>query len=147
MLKRFQDHLRSKQQPRESTTGPEPIVLRCSDAESANVLKSLLAVANSYWRLRQLYKREASSISEEFTRRSNRHLDAIEAALKEVEIEVQDHSESAFNPGQRLEVIEFQRVKGVQRETVIETLRPSVYHKTTLIQVGQVIVETPEDKE
>ena len=43
-----------------------------------------------------------------------------------------------------LSVLAYQPMPGISRERVIETVKPSVYVDGRLLQMGQVIVGTPE---
>lgn len=56
---------------------------------------------------------------------------------------VQDHDRLPFHAGLSLEVIEWQDVPGLRVETVVRTVRPSVYFRDHRIQMGQVIVGVP----
>ncbi|WP_327099697.1 hypothetical protein OIE68_13405 [Nocardia vinacea] len=87
--------------------------------------------------------------------RANRRLDETELRplrrqirttlehLAEAGVDVQDHGGAEFVAGQRLEVVAAQEMPGIDRATVVETLRPSVYLRGVLIQTGEVIVGMP----
>ena len=59
-------------------------------------------------------------------------------------MKIQNHTNEPFDSGQSLEVIAFQPSAGISREVVVETIRPTVYLKGIRIQMGQVVVATPE---
>lgn len=76
-------------------------------------------------------------------RQAARYLRTCAEALADAGLVVQDHDGDAFNAGRALEVLVYQESPDVAAETVIETVRPSVYLRGRLIQMGQVIVGTP----
>ncbi|MEN3608909.1 hypothetical protein AAH979_05105 [Plantactinospora sp. ZYX-F-223] len=76
-------------------------------------------------------------------RQATRYLRTSTEALADAGLVVQDHDGDVFNPGRELEVLVYQENPALSTETVIETVRPSVYLHGRLIQMGQVIVGTP----
>lgn len=56
---------------------------------------------------------------------------------------VQDHDGDRFNPGHSLEVLAFQEDASLAGETVLETVRPTIYLHGRRIQMGQVIIGHP----
>jgi hypothetical protein len=77
-------------------------------------------------------------------RKPFRWLVSVWDALKEHGLEIQDHTGDRYNSGQRLSVPAFEPVQGIAEETVIDTVKPSVYFGGEMIQMGEVIVGTPE---
>lgn len=78
--------------------------------------------------------------------RSNPEVEDVLAFLSANGIEIQDHTGNAFDSGQALRVLAFQPTPGVQREVVQETLKPTIYFKGRHVQMGEVIVASPEKK-
>ncbi|MEJ3745437.1 hypothetical protein WEI85_19355 [Actinomycetes bacterium KLBMP 9797] len=76
-------------------------------------------------------------------RQASRYLRTCTEALGEAGLVVQDHDGDVFNAGRALEVLVYQENPALTAETVIETVRPSVYLHGRLVQMGQVIVGTP----
>ena len=107
-------------------------------------IEMLAEVATGLWRLRQRMVDPDSGRPLEEMRRAFRHLESVWDALAAAGVEVQDHTGMAFHTGLALDVLAFQPTAGVERERVIETIKPSVYFKGRAIQMGQVIVGTPE---
>ena len=77
-------------------------------------------------------------------RRAYRSFEAAWDTLLSAGVDVQEHTGSPFNSGLLLHVLAFQSTPGLEQETVLETIRPTVYYKQQLIQPGEVIVGTPE---
>ncbi|MEU5567688.1 hypothetical protein [Micromonospora musae] len=76
-------------------------------------------------------------------RQAARYLRTCSEALADAGLVLQDHDGDAFNPGRALEVLVYQENPALTAETVLETVRPSVYLHGRLVQMGQVIVGTP----
>lgn len=74
--------------------------------------------------------------------RAYRHLESVFITLKNEGIEIQDHDGQPFDPGMMLKVLAYQPTPGIEKEYVLETIKPSVYLKGELILMGEVIVAT-----
>ena len=68
----------------------------------------------------------------------------MEDLFRQAGYEIQDHTGKRFEIGLDLSVVAYQPTAGIDRETVIETLRPSVYLRGVQIQRGEVVVGKPE---
>ncbi len=77
-------------------------------------------------------------------RQAARHLRAVWDRLSESGVEVQDHDGLSFDPGLSLDVVAYEIHSGISKETVLETVQPSIYRAGRCIQLGQVIVAQPE---
>lgn len=105
-------------------------------------LGRLLAdLATGIWRLRQRF---TAHPPENELRRATRDLDALWDTLTQAGIEVRDHNGALYDAGQSLRVVAFQPTRGIDRDRVIETIKPTVYFQSKWIQMGEVIVGTPE---
>jgi hypothetical protein len=76
-------------------------------------------------------------------RRVFRHVESGWDVLAQAGVEILDHTDAPFSPGQSLKVIEYQPTPGLGREKVLETIKPTVYLKKHMVQMGEVIVGTP----
>lgn len=104
----------------------------------------LADLATGLWRLRgrMVDARSGEPLSE--MRRAYRHLEAVWDALSQAGVEVQEHARRPYDPGLSLRVLAFQPTAGLERETVLETVKPCVYLGGRRIQMGEVIVGTPD---
>jgi hypothetical protein len=107
--------------------------------------KFYLELGMSLWRLRQKMVAPGTEEPREEMRRAWRHLESALETLAQEGVEVQDHDGMVFSPGMSLRVIAFQPTPGYRQETVIETVLPSIYHHNRLIQMGEVIVASPDE--
>jgi hypothetical protein len=95
------------------------------------------------WKLRQkVFNQETGEPNEEL-RPLARHVSVICDRLSELGLQIQDHTGDSFDSGQSLEVLAFQPTDGITGETVLETVRPTIYFSGRRILMGQVIVGTP----
>jgi hypothetical protein len=112
-------------------------------AEAALESRLVVDVGTGLWRLRQRLIDRDTGEPLESTRMAYRHFASTWDALAEAGVEIQDHTSESYDPGQSIRVIAFQPTSGLQRETVLETIRPSIYYKGKRIQIGEVIIGTP----
>lgn len=121
-----------------------------STPSSADIVlsESLLAkIGTELWRLKlKLEKMVRPGTGEmiDEARRAYRHLQASWEALTDAGIEIQDHTGQPYNAGLSLKTIAYQPVASISSETVIETIKPTIYYRQEPIQQGEVIVGYPE---
>ena len=77
-------------------------------------------------------------------RKSFNWLVSVWDVLKENGLEIQDHTGSVYREGQDLKVPAFEPTPGLNVDTVIDTIKPSIYLDGRMIQMGEVVVGTPE---
>jgi hypothetical protein len=119
-------------------TQEEPVVVD----EPADVVMADLAT--NLWRVSKRLTGEENGDAARGRRMASRHAKAAQESLAEAGIKVQDHDGTRFHPGLSLDVIAYEARPGTVSETVVETVRPSVYRAGRCIQTGQVIVAQPE---
>jgi hypothetical protein len=110
--------------------------------EPADVVMADLAT--NLWRVTKKLTGEQNGDAARGRRMASRHAQAAQESLAEAGIQVQDHDGTPFHPGLSLDVIAYEARPGTVAETVVETVRPSVYRAGRCIQTGQVIVAQPE---
>jgi len=112
-------------------------------------LKDLMVLFSSsgtnLWRLRKKMLDPGTGQPLETMRRVYRHVESMWDAFGESGIKIQDHDGEAVPEGgiYALNVIAFQPTAGLERQQVIETIKPTIYYKERMIQRGEVIVGTP----
>ena len=116
--------------------------------ESVTELTTFLAdVATGVWRLRQRFLQPGSDQPREELRRAYRDVEALWDTLSGAGLEILDHTGALYEPGQSLKVLAFQPTPGIDRERVLETIKPTVYLQSEWLQMGEVIVATPSHQE
>ncbi|POM24648.1 hypothetical protein BTM25_32820 [Actinomadura rubteroloni] len=99
-------------------------------------------LATSVWRLRAKL-----AATPDPPRALVRHVDTAWDTLADAGIVIRDHLHEPFDPGLSISVAAYEATPGLRREEVIETLRPSVFLHGRTLQMGEVIVGTPEKSE
>jgi hypothetical protein len=114
---------------------------RTRDSMDANALAQL---GTHLWRLRnKLLEPGLSDAKPEFGR-AYRHFDAAWDALADAGIQIVDPTGRAFDEGQALKAIAFQSIGGIDRDTVVQTIKPTIFFRNERIQIGEVVVGTPD---
>ncbi|OHB61903.1 MAG: hypothetical protein A2Y76_14985 [Planctomycetes bacterium RBG_13_60_9] len=107
----------------------------------------LASIGTGLWRLRRKMEKPGTDQPLETMRLPYRHLESVWDVLVQSGTDIQDHTDTPFDPGMSLKVVAYQPTPGLTRERVIETIKPSIYFKGKRIQMGEVIVGTPEPSE
>ena len=103
----------------------------------------LAAVATGLWRMRTKMVEPETGLPLPGMRPLYRHLEATWDALAAAGVEIQSLDGAAADPGLALSVVAYQPTPGLDRDRVVETIRPGVYRNSRVIQQGEVIVGTP----
>jgi len=112
------------------------------------VLKCIAAIATNAWKARTKMLDSATGEVRDDMKRVHRHIEGILDSLSEMGIEVKDHTGDTFDYGLPLKVVTTQPTPGINKEQVVETIKPTVYcQKTSIIQMGEVVVATPIQQE
>jgi hypothetical protein len=104
------------------------------------------AVATGLWRMRNRMVEPGTDRPLPELRPLYRHLEATWDALTGAGIEIQSHDGDVADPGLSLSVVAYQPTPGLDRDRIVETIRPTVYFGGRIIQQGEVIVGTPTDE-
>jgi hypothetical protein len=101
--------------------------------------QSVADIATSIWRLRGRLAAQPDGM-----RSVARHAESAWDALAQAGVEIRDHVNDPFDPGLALTVVAYQPTPGIDRDRVVEAIRPSIYLNDRPIQTAEVIVGTPE---
>jgi hypothetical protein len=110
------------------------------------VMNLLSNVGTGLWRLRNKMVQPGTGEPLDEMRRAFRHLQSTLDVLEEAGVEILDHTGELVPEGgiYSLKAIAYQPTPGINRERVIETIKPTIYFKDQMIQMGEVIIGTPE---
>jgi hypothetical protein len=124
----------------EETIGSTPDIVL--PAESGVVdQKALAASATNLWRA--LRKLEDADDAPPPVRHAQHYLRKVRQTLADGGLVIYDHDGELFHPGLSLDVLARESSAEAEKETVAETVRPTVYLGEERIQLGQVIVVGP----
>ena len=106
----------------------------------------LADIGTGLWRLRQKMLQPGTEQPLEEMRRAYHHLESTLDALDRADIKIQDHTGELVpeGGGLKLKVLAYQPLAGITHNKVLETIKPTIYYKDQMIQMGEVIVSTPE---
>lgn len=109
-------------------------------------LRTFAELGTSLWRLRNRLVDRSTRRPIESARHAFLHLEAMWDTLREAGIEIQDHDGERLPEGGvlRLKAVAYQPTAGLARETVLETIRPTISAGDRLLQMGEVVVGVPE---
>jgi hypothetical protein len=106
------------------------------------ILKGMADIATNAWKAKAKMLDNAGEVRDEM-KRVFRHIEGVLDSLHEMGLEVKDHTGDAFDYGLPLKVVTTQPTPGITRESVIETIRPTIYWQQQIIQKGEVVIATP----
>lgn len=112
-------------------------------------LSFLADLGTGLWRLRQKMVQPGTNEPLDEMRRAYRHLESTWDVLGEAGAQILDHTNEFVPEGgiYALQVIAYQPTPGLSREQVVETIKPTIYYQDRLIQMGEVIIGTPETRD
>jgi hypothetical protein len=107
----------------------------------------LTALATQVWRARvRIIDPETGEPREEM-RRIHRHIEGAYETFSQLGLTISDWVNQPYDAGLPVKVLTFQPTPDLQRDTVLEAVRPTVIWKDRLLQMGEVIVGTPQNTE
>ena len=65
--------------------------------------------------------------------------------LKDIKLEVLDHTGELYFPTMKIKVLAFEEDKQYEKPIIIETIEPTVYFKGELVKIGKVVVGKPKN--
>lgn len=114
------------------------------DCEIHKLIGLLADVATGIWRIKNKFSAVGVNDLPDEIKKAYRHVESTWDALASAKVEVCDHTKEKYVAGMALNVIAFQPSSSVHTEMITETIKPSIFYNGKLIQMGDVIVETPE---
>jgi hypothetical protein len=121
-----------------------PVDREATDADGADALsKALAAIATNAWKARSKMVNELSGEPREEMKRVYGHIQRILDSITELGLEIEDRTGEPFHYGLPLKVVTARPTPGIKREQVAETIKPTIYWRTRIIQIGEVVIATP----
>jgi len=124
---------------------PIPIQSPLSYRNEEELLDMAVDVGTLVWRIQRRL-----SVMEQLPKELNRISRDIEStwnALSQRSIEIKDHTGQDYVTGMALRVITSQPVTNLTKKQIIETLKPTIYYKEKIVQIGEVIIGVPEENQ
>ena len=142
-LRRLQETLHAEQKPAAAPEAPP----RPEAVGSDELSPALGGLATQVWRAFGKTVDPATGQPREEMRRVHRHIEGALDMLKQMGLTMNDWVNQPYDAGLPVKVVSFQPTPGLERDTVIEAVRPTVIWKDRLLQLGEVVVGTPQISE
>jgi len=122
-----------------------PISLQMVSENEEKLIVMAADIGTLVWRI----QKRLATIGElpKQLQRLSRDVESTWDALTQRGIEIKDHTGRDYDGGMTLRVITSQPVAGLVRRQIIETLKPTIFYRDRIIQMGEVIVGVPEETE
>ena len=111
-------------------------------AERADRSVFFAGLATRLWRVRQKMLKPGSDEPIDEARSSFRHLLSVFDLLEQEGLYIKDHTNEPFDSGMMVTVIAYEPSPTLQRNTIIETIKPTIFYDGKPIQIAEVIVGT-----
>jgi hypothetical protein len=111
--------------------------------------KLLTSITTNTWKARGRVRSDpkGDDLREEIKRddikKIARHLDLIFDALTEFGVEIRDRTNEAYDYGLPDKIVSSVPRPGLTRELIVETLKPTVFWHSHIIQGGEVVIAVP----
>lgn len=110
--------------------------------------KALASIATSAWKAKSRLKDAGSVEDGGVLSRIQGDIGRIwNVLVDDLGLEIRDHTGQPFDYGMPLRVVTSQPTQGIAKERVIETIKPTIYWRKKIIQMGEVIIATPSNLE
>lgn len=109
--------------------------------------KNIAEVCTHLWRLQNKLLGSDNKTPLPGLERAYRHLEAAQDTLRRLGYRVVDHTGESYKEGTVLKVLDYEKVPDLNHEKIVETIKPSVFFGDKQIQIGEVIVGVPENKQ
>jgi hypothetical protein len=109
-----------------------------------SIKHALTTTATNMWRAKnKMIDRESGEARDEM-KRVYRHIEAVLISLNSLGFEVHDLQGRPYDSGMPLKVVSFEPTPGLSREEITEMIKPTIMWRGQLMQIGEVIVGTPQ---
>lgn len=112
--------------------------------EIITMLKLFADVTTGIWRTKLKMLQPGTDQPYEEMRKAYRPLAATFDLLCQAGLEIKDWTDAPYATGMIEKVVAFEPSPTVVRETVLETIKPTILYKEQLLQKGEIIVGVPE---
>jgi len=112
--------------------------------QSSIDLKTCAIIATNAWRAQTKMIDSDTGEAKEEMKRVYRYIETIIESLKQSGVEIIDPNGLTYDSGMALKVLSFEPTPGLSHEEIKDTIKPSIVWQGRLIQIGEVIVGTPE---
>ena len=112
--------------------------------DQQDMFKLLAQAATGIWRTAQKVEKSGMDHMGDELRRISRPLESTLMKIEQSGVRISDLTGTPYVVGMVEKVMAFQPTGGLEREMIIETVKPTIFYRDELIQVGEIIVGTPD---
>lgn len=111
--------------------------------------KAFVSVANQFWRLTTaVIDKDQGEIKEDLNeqdlKRVGRAMDSMKETFESLGIKIIDKTGDTFDAGFPDQVVTEEPRKGISKEQVIRTIRPTILWQQKMVQRGEIDIAVPE---
>ena len=114
------------------------------EPDKSESMTFLAEVGTGLWRLKLRMLQPGTDRPLDEMRKAYRHLESTWDALSAAGLRIIDHTGMPFDAGLSIKVLAYQPTAGLARQRVLDTVKPTIYLRETRLQIGEVIVGTPD---
>lgn len=114
------------------------------DCEIHKLVGLVADIATGVWRIKKKFSAVKIDDLPDEIKKAYRHVESTWDAIYSAKVEVRDYENEKYIPSRDVKSIAFQPSSSVHIETITETIKPSIFYNNKLIQMGEVIVATPD---
>lgn len=114
-----------------------------AEIASPPLVATLVEIATKAWRADTKIRTTEPDALTSAMKSIQRHVEGILGALEAIGITITDMTGRAYDSGMAIRVLTFEETPGLDREQIVETIRPTVKWQNEILQLGEVIVGTP----
>ena len=103
-------------------------------------------ICTGVWRVQQNLELATKDQSSDRLRRTARHLSTMVDQLQAAGYLIKNHNGEPYDVGNQVKVLAFEQTEGLIKESVLETIKPSIFYQGDCIQPGEVVVGTPKSE-
>ncbi|MFB3786188.1 MAG: hypothetical protein ACE15F_07445 [bacterium] len=117
-------------------------LLKSPNGDNKDLLRFLVETGNGLFRIENRLNTIEAPGKE--IRSALRFLESTRDVLRQAGIEFRGHTGERITGGEALKIVTFEVRADLPQEQVIETIKPTIYYKGKIIQMGEVVVGKPD---
>jgi hypothetical protein len=119
----------------------QPAAAPTAVIDAASPLSGPIAsIVTNLWRAKLKLVDAATGEPKEETRRLFRHIEGALETFQQLGVTITELMNQPYDAGLPVKVLTFQPMPGLERDTIVEVVRPTIISQDTLLQMGEIIV-------
>lgn len=119
----------------------QPVAEATAAVDPASPLSGAIAsVVTNLWRAKLKLVDATTGEPKEETRRVHRHIEGALETFQQLGVTITELMNQPYDAGLPVKVLTFQPMPGIERDTIVEVVRPTIIWQDTLLQMGEIVV-------